>query len=67
MYALRLSTNEQHVTNTLKSALGIVKRKVLMQDLSYFRRAVRNHELFFVMPMQSLSDSLVLRKVMGKQ
>jgi LmbE family N-acetylglucosaminyl deacetylase len=66
MYALRSSTHEQNVANAFKTAFGIVKRKVLMQDLSYFRRAVRNHELFFVVPIKALSDSLVKKQLIGK-
>jgi hypothetical protein len=66
MYALRSSTHEQNVANAFKTAFGIVKRKVLMQDLSYFRRAVRNHELFFVVPIKELSYSLVKKQLIGK-
>jgi hypothetical protein len=51
----------------LSSVAVLLKRQIFVQDYSYYRRAVRNNELFFVVPIQDLSDSLVVKKLINRK
>lgn len=65
MYALRSSTEWQSWQRSLRRTLSFLKKQIFVHDYSYYRRAVRNNELFFVVPIQDLSDSLVVKKLVN--
>ncbi|KJR41931.1 hypothetical protein MCHI_002171, partial [Candidatus Magnetoovum chiemensis] len=51
MNDLRPDTSWRFSEDIIKMAATSIKRDILGKNASYYRRAVRNNELFFVVPV----------------
>jgi hypothetical protein len=57
MNDLRPSTQWQTFFGNIKMALRVLKHKILGDDESYFRRAIRENEIFFIYTQSSLKHT----------
>lgn len=65
MNDLRPDTSWRFSKEALKMAVASVKRDIMGKNVSYYRRAVRNNELFFVVPVSDIYNPAVLSKIIG--
>ncbi len=65
MNDLRLDTEWRDPKGAIIIALKTIKRKYLGPDIDYFRRAVRENELFFVIPYIDIYDNEKLNHITG--
>ncbi|MBF0228400.1 MAG: PIG-L family deacetylase [Desulfamplus sp.] len=66
MNDLRPDTSWRFSEDALKMAIMSIKRNILGKDVSYYRRAVRNNELFFVIPISDIYNQLILNRIIGE-
>jgi len=65
MNDLRLDTEWTQSNGAFQTALDNVERDVLGQENSYYKRAVRSNELFFVTEISSLYNQEKYGKLLG--
>ncbi|MBF0574166.1 MAG: PIG-L family deacetylase [Desulfamplus sp.] len=65
MNDLRPDTSWRFSDDALKMAVMSIKRNVLGKDVSYYRRSVRNNELFFVIPISDIYNKFILNRIIG--
>ena len=63
---LRLDTEWRSTKGAIKNAYANFKRDIKGQNNSYFKRAVRSNELFFVLNVASIYNQNNLDRVVGK-
>ena len=66
MNDLRLDTEWRSSKGAVKNALHNIKRDIMGQDNSYYRRAIRSNELFFVIKVSNLYNQIILNRIIGK-
>jgi len=66
MNDLRLDTEWRTAYGIIKKAIKITISHILGLDASYYRRAVRNNELFFVVNIRDIYNNEVYEKLKGK-
>ena len=67
MNDLRPDTEWRFFDVAIKRAIRIKGKKILHRDESYFRRAVRSNELFFVIEVKDIYDELKLGLIQGER
>ena len=65
MHDLRLDTEWLYTDSTFKLAFENFERDIFGQENSYFKRAVRSNELFFVTEISSLYNEEKYTKLVG--
>jgi len=65
MNDLRPDTTWRFSKDAIKMALTSLRRDILGQSVSYYRRAVRNNELFFVVDINDIYDQQILDSITG--
>lgn len=65
MNDLRPDTTWRFSMDSIKMALLSLKRDILGKNISYYRRAVRNNELFFVVDIKDIYDHQILNRITG--
>ncbi|MBF0209904.1 MAG: PIG-L family deacetylase [Desulfamplus sp.] len=63
MNDLRLDTSWRFSIGAIKMAIASVKRDIMGKNVSYYRRAVRSNELFFVIPISDIYNQAVVDKI----
>lgn len=63
MNDLRPDTEWRFANKAIKNALMNAKTEILGGDNSYFRRAIRSNELFFVIPIEKIYDETITHKI----
>ena len=66
MNDLRLDTEWRSSKGAISLAIESIKRDLFGDDFSYFRRAVRSNELFFVIEVKSIYDEQILKNIVGE-
>lgn len=66
MNDLRLDTEWRTAYGIIKKAIKITKRHILGKDLSFYRKAVRNNELFFIIKIKDIYNNAIFEKLKGK-
>ncbi len=66
MNDLRPDTSWRFSEAALKMAFTSIKRDIIGINVSYYRRAVRNNELFFVVPINDIYDKSIEKKIIGE-
>lgn len=64
MHDLRPDTEWRFGKKALRNAYETAKTDFLNGDISYFRRAIRSNELFFIVPVEEIYNAKVLNKIM---
>jgi hypothetical protein len=65
MHDLRLDTEWLFTDSSFKMAFDNMERDLLGDENSYYKRAVRSNELFFVTEISSLYDEEIYKKIVG--
>lgn len=65
MNDLRPDTTWRFSEDIIKMAFASIKRDILGQNVSYYRRAVRNNELFFVIDINDIYNKSILNRITG--
>jgi len=65
MNDLRPDTEWRFSENALSNSIDRIKTEVTGKENSYFKRAVRSNELFFVVPIQDIYTNTFLNELMG--
>ena len=66
MNDLRLDTEWRSSKGAIKKVLYNIKRDIMGKDNSYYKRAVRSNELFFVIKIGNIYDQNILNRIVGK-
>lgn len=66
MNDLRLDTEWRSPAGAVDLAVASLKREIQGREKSYFRRAVRSNELFFVVEIARLYNEKTLREIQGR-
>ena len=66
MNDLRPDTEWRFSEGAIKQVYLNIKRDITGKDNSYFRRAVRSNELFFIIKISNLYDQKILNRITGK-
>lgn len=66
MNDLRPDTEWRFSEGAIKQVYLNIKRDITGNDDSYFRRAVRSNELFFIIKISNLYDQKILNRITGK-
>ncbi len=66
MNDLRLDTEWRYIRGAAKLLKMNLKKGIFGLDPSYFRRAVRSNELFFIMPIKSVYDDEIYNRLRGE-
>lgn len=66
MNDLRLDTEWRSPAGAIDLATAALKREIQGREKSYFRRAVRSNELFFVVEIAHLYNDKILREIQGR-
>ena len=66
MNDLRLDTEWRSPAGAVDLAAAALKREIQGKEKSYFRRAVRSNELFFVVEIAQLYNGKILREIQGR-
>lgn len=65
MNDLRPDTTWRFSEDIVKMAITSIRRDIFGQNVSYYRRAVRNNELFFVVDVKDIYDQKILNRITG--
>jgi len=65
MNDLRLDTEWRFSKGAIKLAIRNIKRDILGKENSYYRRAVRSNELFFVIEISNIYNEEKLNRIVG--
>ncbi|MBF0302978.1 MAG: PIG-L family deacetylase, partial [Desulfamplus sp.] len=65
MNDLRPDTSWRFSGDALNMAFASIKRDIMGKNVSYYRRAIRNNELFFVVPVSDIYNQSVLNRIVG--
>ncbi|MBF0257316.1 MAG: PIG-L family deacetylase [Desulfamplus sp.] len=66
MNDLRPDTTWRFSEDAIKMAVASIRRDIMGQNISYYRRAVRNNELFFVVDINDVYDRYILKCITGQ-
>jgi LmbE family N-acetylglucosaminyl deacetylase len=66
MNDLRLDTEWRSPRGAIKQARRSIRRDILGRNNSYYRRAVRGNELFFVINIDNIYNQDILNRIVGK-
>ena len=65
MHDLRLDTEWLTSFGAIKKTISILKKNALGAEYSFFRKAVRSNELFFVIAVEDIYDDDKLQQILG--
>ena len=65
MNDLRLDTEWLDATGNMKNSIKSARKQLSSYDLSYFRRAIRSNELFFVINSKEIFNNNIQSKIIG--
>ncbi|MBF0467940.1 MAG: PIG-L family deacetylase [Desulfamplus sp.] len=66
MNDLRPDTTWRFSEDSIKMAVASIRRDIMGQNVSYYRRAVRDNELFFVVDINDIYDRYILNQITGQ-
>lgn len=65
MNDLRLNTEWRFSKGAIKIALSNIKRDIMGEENSYYKRAVRSNELFFMIEIENIYNGEILNRITG--